>query len=400
MAFSLTDDQITAELEQLRRARYGTESERANARDLVKKVMGSQYIFYLVSLGYLNAIWAAYTYFYDQIAEENRDYFAKYANIEDRDGTRTVGDYEFEQKIARGELNQTSSHSSSSHGSKRNLREWVLNVLVIGDPMYALNNDPEFLPALANLYLANDPDVEESLRDWYPELKPIVEQYIADKALTAKTPEKHSDAPKSNATDTGGGHSGSTGETRKSTFGTNPYSLYINPTTGAATYRPTKLDPELGSWSFTLANGETVITDDYDEAQIIEAAIYNLGTGPTPGRRSWTNAQGQTVYTYAEAWQLYVDALQNEIASVNKAGTIAQEAQNNQAAWDATQPNPDTYTPQQNTVKTKMLSNTNAAGEQPQQKSNLIWWILGGSAVVLGIGIFVAIRRKNKKSNK
>lgn len=59
-----------------------------------------------------------------------------------------------------------------------NQREWVLNVLIIGDPIWTVQNDAAFLPSLAQLYQQGDPDVLESLRDYYPELKPVVEDYI------------------------------------------------------------------------------------------------------------------------------------------------------------------------------------------------------------------------------
>ena len=87
-----------------------------------------------------------------------------------------------------GSSGSTRTTTSSSASSGVDLRNWVKNVLIIGDPIAVLNSgDPDFLPTVAQMYQEGDPDVVESLTDWYPELKPVVENYIASNSAVAST---------------------------------------------------------------------------------------------------------------------------------------------------------------------------------------------------------------------
>ena len=146
----------------------------------------------------------------------------------------------------------------------------------------------------------------------------------------------------------------------------------------------TKLDPNAGQWDFKFNNGETISTADYDQALLIEATIYKIGKGPRPGAQSWSTADG-TYYNYADAWEAFTQRFSQEMGYTNEAGNELLNEQYNEEAFNVAN---------QNSTPNDITINTN----KDAKKSNLMWWLLGGSVVVLGIGLFVS--RKNKKNKR
>lgn len=403
MAIILNSTTKPKAIERLRLARYGNDAERSEGARWIQNE-GKFPVADLFSEGYINAYWAVWNYLRDNVNGDTT-YLQQIASVEDESGTMTTADY------ATSQLEPVSTHVSAHHQTSTNQnREWVLNTLIISDPYKVMQANPEFLPALATLYLANDPDVLESVRNYYPDLETVVQNYIQEKAATATTSTHTGSGSSSVSSSVHSGTSHSVATTGShsepattANYGTNPYSMYFS-SNGQAYLRNTTLNPNAGSWSFTLNNGETVTTTDYDEALIIEAALYNIGKGPKPGATSWS-FNGRTVYTYAEAWDAYLEALNNEFVKVNNAGNAATGGQLNNSALISAQteydePNSSGTT----TTKTTLLrTNTNSSGTntpaEAEQKSNLKWWLIGGgAALVLGVGIYLS--RKNKKSKK
>lgn len=384
-------------LETLRLARYGTDAERAEYSARWQASGAGPYLLELVAGEYVNAIWFLYHYYANKVSGYD-EFAAKYANIDslhDRTaGNLTVSDV------------STASTTTSSHSSSSQLRSWVKNILIIGDPIAVLNSgDPNFLPTVAQMYKEGDSDVVESLTDWYPELKPIVESYIANNSTTSHSSSHvSSSATTVVTTDQNTGDTviiqndgrTSTGLTRENNYGGNPYYV-VKTHSGVTGYKATSQNPNAGSWSFTFNNGETFTTSDYNEALLIEAALWYEGKGPRPGAQSWSYSDGRTFYNYSDAWQAYqqdlADTLQR-LASGEAAQqySAAQNSNMNESALLSMSQQGGNGTGTGTGVKTTPL-NTSAA-----KKSSLKWWIIGGAGVLLVSGlIFYYVRKKQRR---
>lgn len=338
-------------LETLRLARYGTDAERAEYSARWQASGAGPYLLELVAGEYINAIWFLYHYYANKVSGYE-EFAAKYANI-DRMHDRTAGNLTVSD-VSAASTSTTSSHSgSSSSGSHSGSSHSGSSSSHVSSSSVTTGSSGS---SSAGTIVTTDQNTGDTV-------------IIQNDGRT------------------------STGLTRENNFGGNPYYV-VKTHSGVTGYKATSQNPNAGSWSFTFNNGETFTTSDYNEALMIEAALWYEGNGPRPGAQSWSYSDGRTFYNYSDAWQAYqqdlADTLQR-LASGEAAQqySAAQNSDMNESALLSMSQQGGNGTG--SGVKTTPL--TSAA-----KKSNLKWWIIGGAGVLLVSGlIFYYVRKKQRR---
>lgn len=259
-----------------------------------------------------------------------------------------------------GSTHSGSSSSTRTTTSSVDLRNWVKNVLIIGDPVAVLDSgDPDFLPTLAQMYQEGDSDVVESLTVWYPELKPVVENYIASNGAAASTTTNSGSSSS---------HSGSTTTTSSGSSSSGSSSTTTSSHSGSI---------HSGSSSSHSGSSGTASTPG-THTQSSSVTTSSTGTDHTGAPANTSSGSGHSGSSSSSSSQL--DNLQNEYDE--EAMRIYQEAMkesnNTSAAIDETPANYNTA--------------------QLERKQANYWpYILGGVAAV---GLIYLLSRKKKNDKK
>jgi hypothetical protein len=326
-----TEEEKRRLLENLRLARYGTDAERSQYTALWQQPGAGPYLLELVSQEYINAIWFLYHYYSNRVTGYE-DFAIRYANI-DQMHDRESGTLTISDlATAALELPTTSSAQSSS----------------------SANSSHNHSGRSSTTEVTTDQNTGETV---------IVNS------------------------------STNPGLTTTNNFGGNPYAV-VTTHGGVTGYKATNQDPSAGSWSFTFNNGESFSTSDYNEALLVEAALWQAGKGPRPGQSSYVTASG-SYSTYADAWQAY----QNDLAatlqslangSAYSAYSTAQNANMNESALLS-------QMMAQQSADGTGVKTTPFAAASVKKSSNLKWWIIGGAAVLLLGGIIYRVSQNKKK---
>ncbi len=169
---------------------------------------------------------------------------------------------------------------------------------------------------------------------------------------------------------------------------------YIEPTvssrTGQTQYYVSSLDPNAGSWTFKLNNGTDYATTNYEEAQLIEAALREVGKGPRNGNYTSWDRNGVTYYTYEEAWAAYEQQLAQTLQRLANNGNTTENGQMNEQALLAAMMQQQN---QETTTADDLTEYYDTTPAQTKKKNTWLWWLLGGAVVVSGILVY----RSNKK---
>ena len=172
---------------------------------------------------------------------------------------------------------------------------------------------------------------------------------------------------------------------------------FVEPTvsshTGQMQYYVSSLDPNAGSWTFNLNNGTDYTTTNYEEAQLIEAALREIGKGPRNGNYTSWDRNGVTYYTYEEAWQAYEQQLAQTLQRLANNGNTTENGQMNEQALLAAMMQQQQQNQETTTADDLTEYNYDTTPAQTKKKNTWLWWLLGGAVVVSGILIY----RSNKK---
>lgn len=329
-------------LESLRLARYGNDSERAEYSYRWQNGGALPYLWELLSEEYVNAIWFVYHYWSNRMTSGKEEFLTKYANIDnmhDRtNGTLTISDLATASTSHSGSSSSHSGSSSSHSGSSR-----------------SGSSSRHSSSSGGGTVIITDENTGETV---------ITTQSAIN---------------------------------QNKNFGGNPYAV-VRTHGGVTGYKATEQDPSAGSWSFSFRNGETFTTSDYNEALLVEAALWQVGNGPRPGFQSWTIG-GQTYYDYSSAWDGYQNELSATLQSLANGSAASQysEAQNanmNQEAVWALNNQQNGSGSSGSSVSTTPYKVSSVASAK--KSSNLKWWIIGGAVVLLIGGVIYRVY-KNKK---
>lgn len=172
---------------------------------------------------------------------------------------------------------------------------------------------------------------------------------------------------------------------------------FVEPTvssrTGQTQYYVSSLDPNAGSWTFQLNNGTDYTTANWEEAQLIEAALYYVGKGPrNSGANAGWDSNGVTYYTYEEAWQAYEQRLAQTLQRLANNGNTTENGQMNEQALLAAMMQQQQQN-QEATADDLTEYNYDTTPAQTKKKNTWLWWLLGGAVGVSAILIY----RSNKK---
>lgn len=172
---------------------------------------------------------------------------------------------------------------------------------------------------------------------------------------------------------------------------------FVEPTvsshTGQTQYYVSSLDPNAGSWTFNLNNGTDYTTTNYEEAQLIEAALREVGKGPRNGNYTSWDRNGVTYYTYEEAWAAYEQQLAQTLQRLANNGNTTENGQMNEQALLAAMMQQQQQNQETTTADDLTEYNYDTTPAQTKKKNTWLWWLLGGAVVVSGILIY----RSNKK---
>lgn len=218
----------------------------------------------------------------------------------------------------------------------------------------------------------------------------------AEQATASNSHASSSGSSSSHATSSSGGYTAVTtteGGAVQVPENANPFvESIVSSRTGQTQYYVSSLDPNAGSWTFKLNNGSEYTTTNYEEAQLIEAALYYVGKGPRSGANSWT-AHGVTYYTYEEAWQAYEQELAQTLQRLANNGNTTENGQMNEQALLAAMMQQQQQNQETTTADDLTEYNYDTTPAQTKKKNTWLWWLLGGAVVVSGILIY----RSNKK---
>lgn len=172
---------------------------------------------------------------------------------------------------------------------------------------------------------------------------------------------------------------------------------FVEPTvsnrTGQTQYYVSSLDPNAGCWTFKLNNGTDYATTNYEEAQLIEAALREVGKGPRNGNYTSWDRNGVTYYTYEEAWAAYEQQLAQTLQRLANNGNTTENGQMNEQALLAAMMQQQQQSQETTTADDLTEYNYDTTPAQSKKKNTWLWWLLGGAVVVSGILIY----RSNKK---